>query len=315
MKKIFWALAALSLGFNGLLLVGPNPNKTQAAEVVQLKKKKKSKHNYRFLTSSNVSGDNTNGDAGVFANNWLTYQTFYYRRIPVAGLSVGDPFPLRIERKMTSVGGFEEEHWSGVVNYFITEGNVWMNYGSRTTFGPNPAINTFNNTGDYRIFAYNGGTRKKPTKHKALKVYSFSVSGGENDADATGVLPLSPGTTYYYRRISIPGLRVANLGDYRILQRNPYYQGVDGEYWAPATASVLLADDCIYVGYGGKSGGAPFSTLYTPVSIPGDYKFYLYSDGKMKKKKLTKQYVKRYTFNVPGGDSTADKITTDTNGP
>lgn len=84
MKKVLMVLMALSVGFGGLLLVVPNLNKSQAAEVVPLKKKKKTKHNYRSLTSSNVSGDDTNADSAVLANSWLTYQTFYYRKIPVS---------------------------------------------------------------------------------------------------------------------------------------------------------------------------------------------------------------------------------------
>ena len=116
--------------------------------------------------------------------------------------------------------------------------------------------------------------------------------------------------TYYYRKISIPGLRVANLGDYRLMRKNPYYQGVSGDYLAPAASGYyFFTDDYLYVAYGSKMGIFPYTTIYTPASMIGDYQLYLYSDGKKKKKKLTKQYVKKYTFNVPGGEATADKIT------
>jgi len=312
MKKIIWVLMALSIGLGGLLLLASNPNESKAAEVVQLKKKKKTKHNYRSLTTASVSGDDTNGDANVLANNWLTYQTFYYRKIPVSGLSLSDPFPLRIERNVTPVSGFEEEHWSGS-GYFITEGNVWVNYGYKLAYGGN-STTSFTATGDYRVFAYNGGTRKKATKRKALKVYNFSVSGGADDSDVTGALSHSSNLTYYYRKIAVPGLRVANLGDFRIMQKTPFHQGVSEEYWTLAPGSYLVVDDYIYIPYGSKYGTNSFSILYNPASAIGDYRLYLYSDGKMKKKKLTKQYVKKYTFNVLGGDNTADRISTITSG-
>lgn len=218
--------------------------------------------------------------------------------------------PLRIERNATPVTGFEEEHWGGVGGYFISEGNVWVNYGSRTAYGSNPPSTSFTSTGDYRIFAYNGGTRKKATKRKALKVYNFNVSGSESDSDTTGVFSYSPNATYYYRKIAIPGLRATNLGDFRIMQKNPYYQGISEEYWAPAPSNYFITDDYLYIAYGNKYTGNTFSISYYPASPMGDYRIYLYSDGKMKKGKLAKQYVKRYAFNVPGGDNTADKIST-----
>lgn len=312
MKKIIWLLVAVAVGFSGVLLYTPPQNNVRAVELTP-QKKKKTKKNYRSLTSTTVSGDETNGDVDVLYNNWLTYQTFYYRKVPVAGLSLADPFPLRIERKATSVTGFEEEHWIGMSSYFISEGNVWLNYGYKLAYGPS-ASTSFTGTGDHRIFSYNGGTRKKATKRKALSVINFSVSGGESDADATAVLPTSPTTIYYYRKVAIPGLNMGNLGDYRIMQKNPYYQGISEEYWAPAGSNYFLTDDYLYIAYGSKYNNS-YSTIYPPFSPIGDYRFYLYSDGKKKKKKLTKQYVKRYTFNVPGGESAADKIATFTSGP
>lgn len=311
MKKIFWVLAALSISFSSALLFMPE-SKVKATEYIQ-QKKKKAKHNYRSLTSTNVTGDDTNADATIIANDWLTYQLFYYRKVPVSGLSLADPFPLRIERSVASAPGFEEEHWSGVNNYFITEGNVWIYYGYKLTVG-GPTGSTSYTTGDYRVFAYNGGTRGKSTKRKALKAYSFSVSGSENDADATAVLPLSPTTTYYYRKIAIPGLRVTNLGDYRIMQKNPYHQGVNEEYWTLFGGNYFITDDYLYIAYGSKFSNI-YSTLYNPMNMLGDYRLYLYSDGKKKKKKLTKQYVKRYIFSVAGGENNADKTVTTTSGP
>jgi hypothetical protein len=322
MKKILWLLAALAIGFGGVLLYNPPAEKAQAqyqndtgqaADYTQQKKKKKTKKNYRSLTSTTVSGDETNGDVAVLYNYWLTYQTFYYRRVPVPGLSLADPFPLQIERKSSSITGFEEEHWSGMSNYFISEGNVWLNYGYRLLYGPTDTT-SFTSVGDHRIFSYNGGTRKKATKRKALSVIDFSISGDESNADATAVLPANPTTTYYYRKVSIPGLRVANLGDYRIMQKNPYFQGISEEYWAPAGSNYFLTDDYLYVAYGSKYNNS-YSTIYPPFSPIGDYRFYLYSDRKIKKKKLTKQYVKRYAFNIPGGESAADKAATFTSGP
>lgn len=310
MKKIFWLLTAVAFFFGGMLFHIPLNNKVQAADYVQQKKKKKkTKHNYRSLTSTNVSGDETNGDVNVFMSSWLTNQTFYYRKVPVTGLSLADPFPLRVTRKGNSVSGFEEEHWGGA-SYFISEGNVWVNYGYKLTSG----LTSFTSVGDYRIFSYNGGTRKKATKRKALAVYDLNLSGDESNADATAVFfPASPNTTYYYRKFAIPKLKMANLADYRIMQKNPYYQGINEDYWQPAPNNYFITDDYVYLAYGSKTGNN-FSTLYFPYSVLGDYKFYLYSDGKIKKKKLTKQYVKRYAFNVAGGESAADKVSTTTSG-
>lgn len=310
MKKLLWVLVALALGFSGSLFYNPPANKAQAADYVLLKKKKKAKHNYRSLTSTNVSGDENNGDADVLMSDWLTYQIFYYRRIPVAGLSLSNPFPLRVMREGNSVSGFEEEHWGGA-NYFISEGNVWVYYGYKLTLG---GSTSFTSVGDYRIFSYNGGTRKKATKRQALTVYDLNLSGDESNADATAVFyPATPNTTYYYRKFAIPKLKAANLADYRIMQKTPFYQGVSEDYWQPAPTNYFLTDDYLYLAYGSKTGNN-FSTLYFPYSVLGDYKFYLYSDGKMKKKKLTKQYVKKYTFNVAGGENAADKVAVSTIG-
>ncbi|MFH1183286.1 MAG: hypothetical protein V1690_03420 [Candidatus Moraniibacteriota bacterium] len=312
MKKLFWVMAAVALCFGGSLIYFQPEGKAQGTQLVQ-QKKKKTKHNYRSLTSSTVTGDENNGDVGALMNSWLTYQTFYYRKIPVPGLSLGDPFPLRIVRKADSVSGFEEEHWGGA-SYFISEGNVWVNYGYKVEIGANKTT-SFTTTGDYRIFSYNGGTRKKATKRKALAVYDINLSGDESNADATAVFfPANPNTTYYYRKFAIPKLKMANLADYRIMQKSPFYQGINEDYWHPAPNIYFITDDYLYLAYGSKFGST-FSTLYFPYSVLGDYKFYLYSDGKMKKKKLTKQYVKRYVFNVPGGESAADKVSTSTNGP
>jgi hypothetical protein len=310
-KKLLWVLVVMSVGFSSALFNNPPVKKVQAADYVQLKKKKKKKHNYQSLTSTTVTGDETNGDAGTFANSWLTYETFYYRKIPVPGLSLNDPFPFRVTRKADSVSGFEEEHWGGAT-YFISEGNVWVNYGYKMEFGGNTST-SFTTTGDYRVFSYNGGTRKKATKRKALATYNFTLAGDENNADTTAVYAFSPTTTYYYRKVAIPGLRVANLGDYRILQKTPFYQGIGEDYWTPAATNYFLTDDYLYIAYGTKLGST-FSTLYSPQSVLGDYRLYLYSDGKIKKKKLTKQYVKKYTFNVPGGEGTADKVAASSSG-
>lgn len=309
MKKILWVLVALSVGFSSVLFYNPLANKAQAADYVQLKKKKKkTNHNYRSLTTTTVSGDDTNSDASVLYNTLSYYPTYYYRKIPVAGLTLANPFPLRIEHNITPVSGFEEEHWGGVSNYFITEGNVWVNYGYKVTSIPIPTT-SFLSVGGYRTFVYNGGTRKKPTKRQAIRVYSFSVSGDESNADTTAISPANPfAYNYFYRKISIPGLRVANLGDFRLMQKNPYYQGVNEEHWAPVNASYyFITDDYLYVAYGNNFLNLPYTLLYNPALASGDYRFYLYSDGKKKKKKLTKQYIKRYTFNVPGGESIADK--------
>lgn len=317
LRSGFLVLATVAL-FTGDFFLNTAKSDTttvsQAAELVPLKKKKKkAKHNYRSLTSTSVSGDETNGDASILYNSWLTHQTFYFRKVPVPGLSLANPFPLRIERNVTPTTGFEEEHWSGVSNYFISEGNVWLNYGYRLVYG-GQSSNSFTLVGDHRIFSYNGGTRKKATKRQALAVYNFSISGDENNADTTAVLPNSPTSTFYYRRVSIPGLRVANLGDYRIMQRSPFFQGISEEYWAPVSNNYFFTDDYLYIAYGSKYNNT-YSTMYTPFSPIGDYRFYLYSDGKKKKKKLTKQYTKRYAFNVSGGENAADKVSTMTSGP
>lgn|GEM_PF-1483706 len=322
MKKITQALAIMPL-ILGLaapadwvlaesesLFPDPVSNLTAAKK----KKKKKKKHNYRSLTESDVTGgDQNNSDASGYYASVLSTQTVYFRKIPVPGLSVSNPFPIRVQRYVTPATGFEEEHYTGG-GYLISNGNVWVNYGYQLSSGTGST--NFTGATNHRIFNYNGGTRKKTTKRQAFKSYDFSVSG-DSDADVVATISNSgySAWTQYFRKISIPGLKVSNLGDYRIYVKNAYYQvGINEDYWVPISSNYFITDDYLYVAYAYDIYGS-HAIMYSPYNPAGDYRFFLYSDGKIKKKKLTKQYVKKYTFNVPGGQSTADKIVTLENAP
>lgn len=308
MKKIFWAAVAVALFMSGApFSISPDTN-AQEANFSPLKKTKK---NYRSLSAFSVSGDGSDSDASIISSSAYSVPSTLYRKAAIPGLSISDPFPFRIFKKSVSRQGFEEENWGGMTNYFISNGFLWINYGQNSTFGGQTTFSdAYSYRGDYRYFNYFGGTKTKKRKHQAYKTYSLTTSGDENNADASGSYASDPTYVYYYRKLAIPELKTDNLVDYRIYRKNAFYQGFSDESWTAVGSSYFITDGYIYMTYGYKST-APGSRFYSQNN--GDYRIYIYSNGKMKKKKLTRQYAKRYAFNVPGGESTADKISTYTN--
>jgi hypothetical protein len=271
------------------------------ANLIAQKKKKKAKHNYRTLISTTVSGDQNNSDYTVTEDSGIGSTADYYRKIPVSGLKISNPFAHYLMVRTNEVEGLGEEAWGEFDNYLMTEGNLWVNYGWSSTYDGTTTYYDYA-TGDYRNFTYNGGTEKKARKNPAFKVYSFNNSGDESNADAT-TIPYSyaPSTTFYYRKVNIPNFSLANLADYRIFRKDS--DQVNGQdSWIPLTYGYFVTDGGIYVNYGYKSNSSEFTNYYN-----GDYRVFIYSNGKKKKKKLTKQYVKRYSFNAAGGASNADK--------
>lgn len=307
LKKIFWAAVAVAFFASGAPFLSSPNTKAQEVNFSPLKKTKK---NYRSLSAFSVSGNGSDSDASIISTSSLAYFTNLYRKVPIPGLSMSDPFPFRIFKKSASKEGFEEENWGGMTNYFITDGYLWFYYGYNYTYGGQATYNDFS-TGDYRYFNYFGGTKAKRRKRQAVKTYSLTASGDENDADASGIPYVSePATVYYYRKLAIPELKMDNFVDYRVYRKNSFYQGFSDESWYAVSSNYFVTDGYIYVAYGRKStdSGSTFTSLNN-----GDYRIFIYSDGKKKKKKLTRQYTKRYAFNVPGGEDTADKISTTTN--
>jgi hypothetical protein len=266
------------------------------------KKEKKSKHNYRTLISTTISGDQNNSDYTVTSDySGGDSSSDYYRKIPVSGLRISNPFAYNLMSKVGMVEGLNEEAWGEEDNYLVTEGNLWAWYGWGSTTG---GVFTYNDygAGDYRCFTYNGGTEKKVRKNPAYKLYSFTISGNENNADAAAnPYVWSPESTYYYRRLDIPNLNLTNLMDYRIFRKDTSL--VNGqESWIPVDYDYFVADGSLYVAYGDKYGNSDFYNTYT-----GDFRVFIYSNGKKKKKKLTKQYVKRYILSAASGAGNADK--------
>jgi hypothetical protein len=308
MRKILWGLIISSLCISGVLFsVSPNAK----AQEVNFSPMKKIKKNYRSLSAFPVSGDGSDSDASIINTSAYSVPSTLYRQVAIPGLRISDPFPFRIFKKSASMQGFEEENWGGMTNYFISNGFLWINYGQNSTFGGQTTFSDIGTyRGDYRYFNYFGGTKAKKRKRQAYRTYNLTTSGDENNADASGSYASNPTMINYYRKLSIPELKTDNLVDYRIYRKNSFYQGFSDESWTAVGGSYFITNGYIYVAYGYKST-APGSIFYSQNN--GDYRIYIYSNGKMKKKKLTRQYTKKYTFNVPGGEDTADKISTTTN--
>lgn len=269
------------------------------------KKKKKAKHNYRTMFATPITEGQNNADATVTSVGGISTTRDYYQRISAPGLSIANPFALNVMSKTNPVTGFEEEGWGLYDRFIMTEGNIWVYYGYDNTYNGTTTYLTYD-TNDKRYFTYNGGTEKKVRKHPAYKAYNLSVNGTESNADAI-VTPYiySPTSKYYYRKFAIPNLRTDNLMDYRIYRKDTsLFNGQ--EAWIPVFSDYFFDNNGnLYLHYGIKNGNSSFFNHEN-----GDYRLFIYSDGKKKKKKLTKQFVKRYSFNAPSGEANADKTVT-----
>lgn len=297
----------------------PNPlsgNDIGTQLVAAKKKKKKTKHNYYSLDSFNVSGDQNNADASIVVTSLSAYTSYYFRTNSLSRLNLANIPPYRLYSKNSSISGFEEENWSPDLTSFMTSGAIWNYYG----YIYNPPVGSsstiLSSATDHRLFTYLGGTRKKKKSRMPFKTYDFSVSGDENNADAVintgGVFPMD----YYYRKVAVSELALANMPDLRLYQKNNFVSGFSQESWSPLTAffnpfsGVLYSEGYLWISYGYKSNG----TYYNNNCNNATFKLLLYSDAKRKKKKLKKQYVKRYVFAVSGDENNADKIVSSTSG-
>lgn len=316
MKKILWVLVALSVGFSSVLFYNPFNNKAQAVDYVQLKKKKKTKHNYNALQTYTVSGDQNNADASIVTTSISPYVSYFFRTNGVSGLDITNLPPFRLFSKVASVTGFEEENWALDQTHFITSGAVWDYYGSVYNPPIGSSSTVLGSAADHRLFTYLGGIRKKAKKRKPFKTYDFSVSGDASNADATvnagGLFPID----YLYRKVAVPELSVANMPDLRLYQKNAFVSGFSQESWSPITAffnvssSILYSEGYLWIAYGYKMS----DTFAANNCNNKTFKLLLYSDAKRKKNKLKKQYVKRYAFTVSGDENNADKVASTTSG-
>lgn len=269
------------------------------SKLIAAKKKKKTKHNYRTYIPTNVTGDQNNADYADVDNSGLGSSTDYYRKLAVPGLRISNPFAFYLMEDTNEDPGFGEIISGEPDAYMMTEGNLWIKYGMSSTWNGNTSYSDYA-TGNFSYFSYNGGIEKKARKNPAYKMYNFSVSGNENNADVSLNPNSAYNTTYYYRRLDIPNLKMDNLMDFRIFRKST--SQINGqEAWIPVHYEYFLTDGAIYMAYGNKYGNGTFYDSYV-----GDYRVFIYSNGKMKKKKLTKQYDKRYIVNVASGASNAD---------
>jgi hypothetical protein len=261
---------------------------------------KKAKHNYKTANFLNISGDQTNADADIVRTSSMSNYHYYYRKIAVPGLKVSDPLPFQWFKKNSAVAGFSDENWGSKGGYFITDGYLWMPYGYMVT-GLEQLGMLNSDTGDYRLFSYYGGKDTKKTKRNCGKIFNFNVSGDATNADAA-IAPYSfiPNSFYYYRRISLAGLKTANMPGYRIYKKNSFYSGLNEESWSP-TGPYFFADGAIWIAYG-VNGPTGFVSMNE-----GDFRLCLY-DKNLKNK--GKKYAKRYIFSVSGDENNSDMATT-----
>lgn len=258
---------------------------------------------YRSRKSFAVAGDGSNADVSIVYTGGIQTNTNHYRRVSFSGLKMANPFSFRVFGQDEFQSGLGSESWSVADRYFITSGNLWFYYGNSQTVGGNTIYSDYS-TGNRRYFSYYGGTKKKKRKNSAYKTYEFTATGTENDADATSKTSSST-TTYYYRKVSAPELDVNNLVDYRFYSKNDFPSGFSDESWMLETDDFFIADGALYVAYGYKNTGSQF------YNFGGNtFRFFTYSDGKRKKNRLTKQYVKKYQFSLSSDPNAADKVAT-----
>ncbi|MDI6778035.1 MAG: hypothetical protein QMD77_02485 [Patescibacteria group bacterium] len=288
MKKTIWVSMIAALVIGGFMPFGPFAKSAEAK-------------NYRSRSSFSVTGDGNNADASIVYVGAIQTNTNHYRRVSFSGLKMANPFSFRVFGQDEFQSGLGSESWSISDRYFITSGNLWFYYGNSSTTEGNTIYSDYS-TGNRRYFSYYGGTKKKKRKNSAYKAYEFTATGTESDADTTS-RESSSGTIYYYRKVSVPELDMDNLVDYRLYSKNDFPSGFSDESWMLETDDFFIADGALYVAYGAKYGGSQFYSL-------GDdtFRFFTYSDGKRKKNRLTKQYVKKYQFSVSNDPNAADKV-------
>lgn len=256
---------------------------------------KKAKHNYKTASFFDVSGDQTSADATVSKSQYGTTFYYFYKKIAVPGLKTSDPLPLRLFAKGSSSFGYGEGSWVGKSNFSITDGYLWIQYGSRQgelQYG-------LFDTGDYRLFTYYGGKSTKKTKRQCAQIYNVSISGNAGNADAS-IVPYSyiPGTTFHYRKIPVKGLKTTSLPDYQMYKKDTFDPGLEGESWA-ASGPSFFTDGYFWVAYGYSSGGQYYNLN------EGDFRLCL-----PEKVARSKNHAKRYTFSVSGDASNADAVRT-----
>jgi len=257
--------------------------------------------NFRNRKSFSVTGDGSNADASIVYVGGVSTSTDHYRKVSFSGLKMANPFSYTAYRQIDPTSGFGNDAWSFDDHYFMTDGNLWFYYGDSTTMDGTTTYHDYS-VGNKRYFQYYGGTKKKKRKNSAYKTYEVNVTGTENDADATSQEGTEP--AYYYRRVSVPELNTANLVDYGIFSKNDFPQGFSDESWMLENSNYFLADGFLYIAYGYKYG----SNFYRFDDGGTIFRFFTYSDGKRKKGRLKKQYVKKYSFSVPNDPNAADKV-------
>ncbi|HLM83831.1 MAG TPA: hypothetical protein VK254_01305 [Candidatus Bathyarchaeia archaeon] len=261
------------------------------------------KKSYRATRSFTVSGDQTNPDATITSIGGISSTDYFYRQADFPGLKMDDPFSMRVFLKNDPTDGFEEESWSSWDRYFVTAGNLWLYYGSNNTWGGNTTYSDYA-TGDYRYSSYFGGVQKKKRKHGVFKTYSFHPTGDNTDADAD-IVPYdyAPNSHYYYRKVAVPELMMSNLADFRVFKKESTYEGFSAQSWMPVMDDYFITDGYLYMTYGYKNGNSNFVPMNDT-----NFRVFVYNDGKKKKNKLKKQYVKMYNFSTPASESGADKV-------
>jgi hypothetical protein len=77
---------------------------------------------------------------------------------------------------------------------------------------------------------------------------------------------------YYYRRISVPGLKTDNELNMRLMKKSSFVSGFSDEVWTGGGGPYYTGDGAIYIQYGSKMNGSPtFSD-----SGSGDYRLFTY---------------------------------------
>ena len=245
----------------------------------------------------NVSGDQTNPD-GTTSRTYYGYDyQYFYRKVAVPGLKISDPLPLKIFGDSNFLPIYPGGSWSGRSNFSITDGYMYVQYGSGTKYAD--WIYTFPYMGNYKLFTYYGGKSTKKTKRNCAQVSNFSVSGDDGNEDAEIVLySYSPNSYYYYRKIPVKNLRTTSLPDYQAYKKDTYTSDFRAESWASSGLS-FFTDGYAWILYGVK-----FGSTYSDMN-EGDFRVCF-----PEKVKKSKNHSKRYVFSVSGNDLDADNTVT-----
>jgi hypothetical protein len=222
------------------------------------KSAKRTKRNCAQIFNVSISGDDSDEDAEIAPYSYAPSTYSYYRKIPIKNLKTTSLPDYRVYKKGTYDSDFGESWASSGISFF-TDGYAWIMYGASSN-------------GQYQDLAEGDFKICFPEKVKKAKNHSkryiFSVSGDDSNADKEVAYYTS---TYYYRKVAVPGLKIDDQFNMRLMKKANFVSGFSEEAWTGGTY-YISEDGYIYVLYGQKSS---YNNIFYDTGT-GDYRLFVY---------------------------------------